>query len=48
VLGVSAEQADAVVAYRTANGPFADIEAVKKVPGIDARKLDELAEAVAF
>ena len=48
VLGLSAEQADAVVAYRTANGPFTDIESIKKVPGIDARKLDELVEAVAF
>jgi competence ComEA-like helix-hairpin-helix protein len=48
VLGLPAEQADAIVSYRTANGPFADLEAVKKVPGIDLKKLDDLAEAVAF
>ena len=48
VLGFSTEQADAVVAYRTANGPFSDIESVKKVPGIDAKKIDDLAEALAF
>ena len=48
VLGVSTEQADAVVAYRTTNGPFTDIEAVKKVPGLDAKKIDELADALAF
>ena len=48
VLGIPAGQADAIVAYRTASGPFADIESVKKVPGIDAKKLDDLAEALAF
>ena len=48
VLGITTEQADSIVAYRTANGPFADIEAVKKVPGIEGKKIDELADALAF
>ena len=48
VLGVSAEQADALVAYRTANGPFADPAAVKKVPGIEAKVIDDQADALAF
>jgi competence ComEA-like helix-hairpin-helix protein len=48
VLGLSAAEADAVVAYRTAKGAFADIEAVKKVPGIDVKKIDELTDALAF
>ncbi len=32
-LGLSAKDADAIAAYRKANGPFQDFEAVKKVPG---------------
>jgi len=48
VLGVTPAQADAIVAYRKENGPFADAEAVKKVPGLDLKKIDELAEALAF
>jgi len=48
VLGISSAEADAVVAYRKANGAFADIEAIKKVPGIDAKKIDNLADALAF
>jgi len=48
VLGLSMAEADAVVAYRTAKGAFTDIEAVKKVPGIDVKKIDELADALAF
>ena len=48
VLGISSAEADAVVAYRKANGAFADIEAVKKVPGIDVKKVDDLTDALAF
>jgi competence ComEA-like helix-hairpin-helix protein len=48
VLGLTAAEADAVVSYRTSNGAFADIEAVKKVPAIDVKKVDEHKEALAF
>jgi competence protein ComEA len=48
ILGVSAKDADAIVAQRTANGPFADIDAIKKVPGIDAKVIDEHKDAIAF
>jgi competence protein ComEA len=48
VLGLSAKDAQAIVAYRTANGPFADIDALRKVPGIDAAKIDEQPEALRF
>lgn len=48
VLGLTTAEADAVVAYRTANGAFTDIEAVKKVPSIDVKKVDEHKEALAF
>jgi len=47
-LGLSTKDADAIAAYRKANGSFADFEAVKKVPGIDVKTLEEHKEAVAF
>ncbi len=33
-LGVSQAQAEAIVAYRTKNGPFKDVDGVKKVEGV--------------
>jgi len=47
-LGLSKQDADAIVAYRTANGPFKDLDAVKMVPGIDVKTLDAHKDAVAF
>ena len=38
----------ALVEYRKANGPFADFDAVKKVPGLDLKKLDQQKDAIAF
>jgi len=48
VLGLSAKDAQAIVGYRTANGPFADIDGLRKVPGIDVTKIDEQPEALRF
>ncbi|HXT68630.1 MAG TPA: helix-hairpin-helix domain-containing protein [Vicinamibacterales bacterium] len=48
VLGLSAKDASAIVAYRTANGKFADVDALKKVPGIDLAKIDEQPAALRF
>jgi competence protein ComEA len=48
VLGLSKKDAEAIVAYRKANGSFADFDAIKKVPDIDLKKLDEQKDAVAF
>lgn len=48
VLGLSQAEADAVVAYRAANGKFANIDALAKVPGLDAKKLAEQTEALRF
>ena len=48
ILGLSAKDANAIVAYRKDHGPFADFEAIKKVPEIDVKKLDERKDAVAF
>jgi competence ComEA-like helix-hairpin-helix protein len=47
-LGLSAKDADAVIAYRKANGNFADFDAVKKVPDIDVKTLEGHKDAVAF
>ena len=48
ILGLSEKDAQGIVAYRKSNGPFADLDAVKKVPDIDLKKLDERKDAVAF
>ncbi|MEO7191590.1 MAG: helix-hairpin-helix domain-containing protein [Vicinamibacterales bacterium] len=48
VLGLSKKDADAIVTYRTANGPFADVDAVKKVTGIDVKAIDDHKDAIAF
>ena len=48
ILGLSEKDAKAIVAYRASKGPFADFDAVKKVPDIDLKKLDERKDAVAF
>jgi competence ComEA-like helix-hairpin-helix protein len=48
ILGLSERDAQRIVAYRTSNGPFGDFDAVKKVPDVDLKKLDEHKDAVAF
>jgi competence protein ComEA len=48
ILGLSQQDAEAIVAFRTKNGPFADFAAVTKVPNIDVKKLEEHKNAVAF
>jgi competence protein ComEA len=47
-LGLSNKDADAIVAFRKANGNFADLDAVKKVPNIDVKILEDHKDAVAF
>ena len=46
--GFTAAEADAVVQFRTANGTIADFAALGKVPGLDAKKLDEKRDALTF
>ena len=48
VLGLSPAAAEAVVAYRTTHGKFADLDALAKVPGLDRKKLEEQVEALRF
>ena len=46
--GFSAKDAQAIVAYRTEHGKFADLDALKKVPGIDLKKIEDQPEAFEF
>jgi len=46
--GLTAEEADAIVKFRTANGPIADFAALGAVPGLDAKKLEEKRDAFTF
>jgi competence protein ComEA len=39
-LGISQDQANAIVDFRQKNGKFKDAEAVKRTPGVDAAKID--------
>jgi competence ComEA-like helix-hairpin-helix protein len=48
VLWLSEKDAAAIVAYRTANGPFADFDALTKVPGIDLPKLTAARDFVLY
>ena len=47
-LGLSRKDADAIVSYRDAHGPFADFAALRGVPGLDVDQLDAVRERVAF
>ena len=48
VLTLSQKDADTIVAYRAANGKFVDFDALKRVPGIDMKKLEARRDAVGF
>ena len=47
-LSLPRSQAAAIIEYRTKNGPFKSIEDVKKVPGVDAAKIDAKKDRLAF
>jgi competence ComEA-like helix-hairpin-helix protein len=47
-LALPAKDADAILAYRKAHGAFQDFDAVRKVPEIDVKTLDDHKDAVAF
>jgi competence protein ComEA len=48
VLAISSEQAAAIVRYRAANGAFKDLEGLKKVPGLDAKLLEDRKDRITF
>jgi competence protein ComEA len=47
-LGLSPKDAEAIVAYRKANGSFKELEDVRKVPDVDLKTLDAHKDAVVF
>jgi competence protein ComEA len=47
-LEITAAQADAIVQYREKNGSFKDLDAVKKVDGVDAAALDAKKDRIEF
>lgn len=47
-LGISAKDADAIVAYRQQNGDFKSIADLAKVPGIDAKEIVDCKTKVRF
>jgi competence protein ComEA len=47
-LSLRRSQAAAVIAYRKKNGPFKSIEELKKVPGLDAEKIDAKKDQIVF
>jgi competence protein ComEA len=46
--GVTPAEADSIIKFRGDNGPLADFAALTKVPGLDAKKLEEKREAFTF
>ena len=48
ILGLSEKDSQGIVSYRSTNGSFADLDAVKKVPDIDLKKLEEHKDAITF
>jgi competence protein ComEA len=48
VLDISSAAAEAIVKYRNEKGPFKSLEDLQKVPGLNAAKLDDRKERIAF
>jgi competence protein ComEA len=48
ILKVPDKDAEAIVAFRTANGPFTDFDALAKVPGIDMDILKQNRDGISF
>ena len=48
VLNLTADEAGAIVKDRTANGKFADFEALKRVAGVDPKKLEAARKAMFY
>jgi competence protein ComEA len=48
ILNLTADEAGAIVKDRTANGKFADFEALKRVAGVDSKKLEAARKAMFY
>jgi competence protein ComEA len=47
-LSLRRSEAAAIIEYRTKNGPFHSIDELKKVPGVDAAKIEAKKDRLAF
>lgn len=47
-LSLPRSQAAAIIEYRTKNGPYKTIEDLKKVPGVDAEKIESKKDKITF
>ena len=47
-LEISAQEADAIIRYRDKNGSFKTVDDIKKVPGLDAKKIEAYRERLEF
>jgi competence protein ComEA len=47
-LGLATNEAAAIVEYRAKNGNFKTLDDLKKVDGVDAKKLDAAKDRMAF
>lgn len=47
-LGVTAKEAEAIVAYRAKNGDYKDLAGLKKAEGVDAAKIDAAKDKIEF
>jgi len=47
-LAISQENAGAIVQYRAKNGNFKNLDALKSVPGIDGKKIEEKKDSIEF
>ena len=48
ILGISIEDAKAIVAYRDKNGDFKSIDDLKRVPNVDSKKIDAKKDNLVF
>ena len=48
ILGLASKDANAIVGWRDKNGPFRTADDLKKVPGIDAAKIDAKKDQLVF
>ena len=48
VLEISSQQAEAILQHRTGAGDFKNLDALKKVPGVDAALLEERKDRIVF
>jgi competence protein ComEA len=47
-MGLTAEEAEAIITYRSKHGKFDDFEALKKVPGVDPAKLKSYKDSIVY